>query len=166
MPRSSDRSILPRLLAATATVAVLDLSYVFVLWVLVRQKITTTQLLQSIATGLLGQAAYDGGTATALLGGALHVTIAFLWCTIYLTLVRRVAALQRAALDHAGRVVLGLGYGVVIWWCMDLVVLPLSRARPTPFLSWPFLINSLQHACMIGVPIVLILRDGRPRAPA
>jgi hypothetical protein len=45
-------------------------------------------------------------------------------------------------------------------------VLPLSRARPVPFLSWTFAINSLQHACMVGLPIALILRTGESPGPA
>lgn len=152
-----DSSLPRRVAAAAVTVALLDFSYVFVLWVLIRQKTTTVRLLQSIATGLLGPAAYDGGTASALLGGVLHVSIALIWCLIYLTMMRHAPTLRRLVSHRTGRTVLGLSYGVVIWWTMDLVVLPLSLAKPVPFLSWTFALNSCQHACMVGLPIALIL---------
>jgi hypothetical protein len=160
------RGIGRRLAAAALTVAALDFSYVFILWVVVRQKVTTTQLLQSIATGLLGKGAYDAGTPAAVLGGMLHLSIALIWCLVYLTVVRLLPALRRVVASQPTRTVFGLGYGVVIWWCMDLIVLPLSRARPVPFLSWTFAINSLQHACMVGLPIALILRTGESPGPA
>lgn len=154
---TGDSSTLRRVAAAAATVALLDFSYVFVLWVLIRQKTTTIRLLQSIATGVLGPAAYEGGAATALLGGVLHVGIALIWCLLYLTLMQHTPALRRVVSERTGRTVLGLSYGVVIWWTMDLVVLPLSLAKPVPFLSWTFALNSCQHACMVGLPIALIL---------
>ncbi len=149
------RPVLRRLALASLTAAISDFSYVFVLWVLVRQKITTVQLLQSIATGVLGRAAYDGGPPTALLGGVLHLTIATIWSTLYLLLVRTLPRLRRGVETLGGRIGIGLAFGMLIWWCMDLIVLPLSQARATPFLSWNFLINSVQHAIMIGLPLSL-----------
>ena len=154
---SGDSTTVRRLALAATTVALLDFSYVFVLWVLIRQKTTTVRLLQSIATGLLGPSAYDGGASTALLGGLLHLSIALIWCLVYLTLMHHLPTLRRLVSHRTGRIVLGLSYGVVIWWTMDLVVLPLSLAKPVPFLSWTFALNSCQHACMVGLPIALII---------
>ncbi len=164
-PAPSTGGIVSRVATAAAVVALLDFSYVFVLWVVVRQKLTTAQLLQSIASGLLGRAAYQGGWAAALLGGALHLTIALIWTLLYVGAIRHLAPIGRLAAERGGRVVLGLGYGIVIWWSMDLIVLPLSQARPVPFLSWTFAINSLQHACMVGLPIAVLIGTGRPRGP-
>jgi hypothetical protein len=142
---------------AAATVASLDFLYVFVLWVLIRQRTTTQRLLQSIASGLLGREAYDGGATTAVLGGVLHALIALIWVVTFVLLLRALTPLQRLVGSPRGRVFLGLGYGVFVWWWMDLVVLPLSHARPTPFLSWVFVINTIQHALMVGLPIALIV---------
>lgn len=145
------------LAAAAFTVAALDLSYVWVLWVLIRQRITTEHLLQSIAAGLLGKDAYEGGAATAALGGVLHVLIAVIWCTIFWLLLSRAPRI-RARVSHAsGRVLVGLGWGALVWWLMDLVVLPLSRARPVPVDSSTFFINTAQHALMVGLPMALII---------
>ena len=152
-----NRAELRALLLATLTVAALDLSYVWVLWVLIRQKITTEQLLQSIATGLLGRGAYQGGPPTAVLGGVLHVLIAGIWCTIFWLILSRAGRIRTFASRPLGLAVVGICYGMFVWWCMDLVVLPLSRARPVPLVSWTFLVNTVQHAIMIGFPIALII---------
>ena len=44
---------------------------------------------QSIASGLLGKAAYEGGSATAPLGLALHFFIAFVMALVYVLAARR-----------------------------------------------------------------------------
>jgi len=56
----------------------------------------------------------------------------------------------------------GLLLGVLIWLVMDLIVLPLSRARPTPVLSGRFVLNLVAHAVLVGLPIALLIR-GSPR---
>ncbi len=152
--------------AAALVVALLDFSYVFVLWVLVRQRISTMQLLQSIATGLLGRSAFDGGWPAAALGGVLHLTVALSWAVVFDLALRTAPALASAVSSRRGRIVTGCGYGVFVWWCMDLVVLPLSRARPTPVLSSTFAINTVQHALMVGLPMALIIGGAFARPTA
>ncbi len=158
------RGVIARVTVAAATVALLDFLYVFVLWVVIRQRITTRHLLQSIASGLLGRAAYEGGPGMAVLGAVLHGFIALIWVVTFLFIVRALTPLQRMVASLRGRVVFGLGYGVFVWWWMDLVVLPLSHARPAPFLSWVFAMNTVQHALMVGLPIALIVGPGESPA--
>ena len=153
-------SPIPRILTAALVVGVLDISYVMVLWVLIRKATTATRIWQSIASGLLGKAAYDGGVGTAILGGALHFTIAAIWTLIYFTLLRRSAGLRHAASTTKGLLAVGLAYGAFVWLVMDLVVLPLSHARPTSVHSTTFWINLAQQALMVGVPIAGIVRAG------
>lgn len=153
------RDRIGRIVIAGLVVAALDFSYVTVLWVVVRRVLTLEQLAQTIATGLLGKAAFQGGIATAIAGGLLHLTVAFTWTMIFYALVRLVPDLGRRLATRAGRVTVGLLWGPVIWLVMDLVVLPLSRARPTPVSSPHFYINLVQHALMVGLPMVLILGD-------
>lgn len=104
-----------------------------------------------------GEAAYEGGTGTAVLGVLLHVRGAFSWTVVFLLMSRRIPAISRFISTTRGRITAGLPWGRVIWLVMDLVVLPLSRARPTPVSSPHFYINLMQHAVMIGLPMVLIL---------
>src|SRR5438270_8960858 len=46
-------------------------------------------VLQSVASGLLGRASFQGGTKSAALGAFLHFFIAFSWAAIYYLASRR-----------------------------------------------------------------------------
>ena len=60
----------------------LDIIYACVLWGIVLD-VGVLKILQSIASGLLGKAAYDGGAGTAVLGLALHFCIATCMALVY-----------------------------------------------------------------------------------
>ena len=110
-------------------------------------------VVQSVAGGLLGRtAAYQGGVPTALLGGLLHFLIAFIWAGIFCVLSRRLPTLVQHAIPA------GLAFGLVVFYGMNLVVLPLSalhtKAWPPPFAFWPI----AMHMVIIGLPIALITR--------
>ncbi|HET7602879.1 MAG TPA: hypothetical protein VFK36_07665 [Gemmatimonadales bacterium] len=150
-------SVAGRIAATALIVAALDFFYVLVRWVWLTHALTVQELAQSIATGLLGRAAYDGGPATAVLGLGLHLLVAFGWTLVFFLLTARVAGLRKLISTMRGRMLLGLAWGPIIWLLMDFVVLPLSQAHPTPTSSPTFYINLLQHALMIGLPMAVLL---------
>lgn len=150
-----------RIIRTGVIVAALDFLYVLVRWVWLEHALTVQQLAQSIATGVLGRAAYDGGVPAAALGLVLHLVIACGWTLVFFLLTRQVPALRTLVSTTRGRVLAGLAWGPVIWLLMDFVVLPLSLARPTPTSSPTFYINLAQHALMIGLPISLLLGGDR-----
>jgi hypothetical protein len=150
-----------RILAAGLLVAFFDIAYVWIYYVGILKVINTERLFQSIATGLLGPAAFQGGWPTALLGCALHVTIGCMWAAAYWMLGRLWRGLAVLTSDGAGRMVVGFAYGAVIWLTMDLVVLPLSHARPTPFWSWSFLRDLVEHILILGPSVTLVIRHER-----
>jgi hypothetical protein len=150
-----------RIIGAALAVAALDLFYVLVRWVWLEHALTVQELAQSIATGLLGTAAYRGGVPTAVLGLSLHVVIAFGWTVLFFLLTARVAVLRKLVATPGGRILAGLAWGPIIWLAMDIVVLPLSQARPTPTTSPTFYINLMQHALLIGLPMSWMLGGER-----
>jgi hypothetical protein len=150
-----------RILAAGILVAFFDIAYVWIYYVAMLKVIGTERLFQSIAAGLLGRAAFEGGWRTALLGGALHVTIGCIWATAYWTLGRLWQGLAVLTSDRAGKIIVGFAYGAVIWLTMDLVVLPLSHARPTPIWSWSFLRDLVEHVLILGPSVTLVIRHER-----
>ncbi|HJT98011.1 MAG TPA: hypothetical protein VJ696_06815, partial [Rhodanobacteraceae bacterium] len=111
------------------------------------------RILQSVASGLLGQAAYEGGAPTAVLGLCLHFAMALLIAAIFYLASRRLAFLTQ----HA--VVSGLAYGVVVYLVMNFAVIPLS-AFPTPMTYAPVrvAINIVAHMLLFGLPIALATR--------
>jgi hypothetical protein len=107
-------------------------------------------LLQTVATGVLGQSAYDGGVPAALLGLAGHFVMSFLWAALFVALAARIPQLV------AKPAISGPIYGVLVFLAMRLVVLPAS-AFPYPV---SFKLDSagpdlLSHMFLFGLPIAL-----------
>jgi len=109
------------------------------------------RLLQGIAAGVLGARAFDGGEATALLGLALHYLIALIWTLVFLVAFRTLGALRR----HL--VLTGIVYGIVVWFVMNLVVLPLSNVARGPFQPRAATIAAIILILCIGLPISLVI---------
>jgi uncharacterized membrane protein YagU involved in acid resistance len=110
------------------------------------------RLLQGIAGGVLGPRTYTGGIATALLGLALHFVIAFGAATVFFIASRGI----RFLLDHA--VVSGALYGIAVYFFMQRVVIPLSRANRNPFSLKFMIIGIIIHIFCVGLPIALSVR--------
>jgi hypothetical protein len=112
------------ILAGGFTVATLDLLYACSFWALLRH-VPPTHVMQYIASGALGQAAFAGGMATAMLGVAFHYAIA----TTMVLACSLVGRRHRELLRHPVRY--GLPYGLLLWVVMTYVVVPLSQAQPS-----------------------------------
>lgn len=111
------------------------------------------RILQSVASGLLGKPAFEGGVPIAILGLALHFFIAFSWAAIFYLASRVIPALTR----HA--VIAGAFYGFLIYAVMNLVVLPLSAyPRKVTFPLLVLVTGLLVHMFCIGLPISLAVR--------
>ena len=120
---------------------------------------TATRLLQFVASGLIGQKAFTGGAATAALGLGLHFVIAFVLVTIFYVASGCIVLIRRYA------VVAGLIYGLIVFGVMNLIVLPLSAAKPRHSLTGD-LIQTGIHMFIIGLPTSLLVRrlSGENRA--
>ncbi|HEY4303131.1 MAG TPA: hypothetical protein VGM82_01585 [Gemmatimonadaceae bacterium] len=112
------------------------------------------RVFQSVASGVLGRPSFDGGTPTALLGAALHFTIALIWTAIYVLIIRKLGFVQRMMKTTGGLIALGAIYGIVIWCSMDYIVIPLSRATFTPPSNPAFWQQLVWHAVGVGQLIV------------
>ena len=110
------------------------------------------RMFQSIAGGLIGRASLEGGWATVLLGASLHVLIAFIWATIYYGASLRLPTLIRRP------AIWGPIYGVVVYFAMQIIVLPLSAIRKPPFSFAAPLQGIIVHIICVGLPIALMAR--------
>jgi hypothetical protein len=80
------------------------------------------RILQSVASGLLGPSAFQGGWSAAAIGLAAHFVLAILWAVIFVLVAGQApVVLRRPALS-------GLGFGVVVYGVMNAIVVPLSAA--------------------------------------
>jgi hypothetical protein len=106
-----------------------------------------------IAGGLLGPKAFQGGSATYVLGIGLHFFIAFSAAVVYYTASRRLEFLKEHAL------VCGLFYGIAVYLVMNLIVLPLSALHARDPLEFVELIRGLLvHMFCVGLPISFSVR--------
>jgi hypothetical protein len=155
-----------RLLAAGAFVTLLDGAFAVAIYVYVLHACSTAQLMQSIASALLGRAAFRGGGATVALGLALHCAVAYGWTLIYAAVRAGSGRLRELTGTSRGALTAGAIFGVFIWLSMDLLVVPLTRASMTPIASPLFAIMLTWHAVGVGIPIALIVRGPARRVQA
>jgi uncharacterized membrane protein YagU involved in acid resistance len=106
------------------------------------------QLLQTVASGALGKTAFSGGISTAALGLIFHFALSYLWASIFLVTAWRVPSLTYHPL------VSGIGFGIIVFLAMRLVVLPLSAFPfPVKFKLLSSSLDLLSHMFLFGVPI-------------
>ena len=135
----------------------LDALYATVLWGFVLGH-NPAGVWQSVAAGLLGPAARDGGNATALLGLLLHFFIAFVMALVYVRAARRLRVLLRRP------ILMGVLYGFALYLAMNFVVVPLSAIG----FHAPSLAGALRalfpHVVFVGPAIALAAarRDSTP----
>ena len=111
-------------------------------------------ILQSIASGMLGRDAYQGGMATATLGVLAHFFIMFVIAACFYFASLRLHMLVRHAM------IAGLAYGVAVYAFMNLVVLPLSAFPHARTFGLATLATGLLvHMLCVGLPIALVTRQ-------
>ena len=121
--------------------------------------VSPVRILQSIASGLLGAEAFQGGTRTAVLGLLLHFFIAGVAACVYYLGSVWMPILARRPLA------LGACYGIGVYAFMNFVVLPLSAVPKRPFSPGLAVIMVVIHMVCVGIPIALAVRRfaGAPR---
>jgi uncharacterized membrane protein YagU involved in acid resistance len=130
----------------------IDISYAFIFSYL-RRGTRPVRILQSVASGALGQDAFKGGAKTAAVGLIFHFLIATIAAAVYYLASRPLRFLVNQPF------ICGPLYGVCVYLVMNFVVLPLSAIGSRPALPLPVLISGLLiHMFGIGLPIALIVR--------
>jgi hypothetical protein len=116
--------------------------------------VAPARLFRGIASGLLGPAALSGGGYTALLGVALHLTIAIGAAAVFYAACLAIPALLRKPW------ISGPAYGLVVYSVMHYIVVPLSlvRARTIPMAGWELADQLFSHMFFVGLPIALMAR--------
>ncbi len=109
-----------------------------------------SRLMQYIASGAFGAAAFEGGMAYAVLGLAFHYVIAFGWSFLFLLIYPKLSF----APQH--RLLTGIGYGAFVWFMMNRIVLPLSNIAMRPFDPVRALIAATVLMVAIGIPLSFV----------
>jgi hypothetical protein len=119
-PRSVAIRTAPWLLLAAIGAAVLDLGFAVLFWA--AEGVPAIRVLQSVATWLLGQAAYAGGIATAALGTVLYVALMWMLAVLYRALSHSFPRLLRQPVRF------GLAYGALMYGLVFHIGVPLFTA--------------------------------------
>jgi hypothetical protein len=135
-------------LAGGLTAGTFDIVYACSFWAL-KSNVPAQRILQSVAAGLLGKASFEGGTATAALGLALHYFIALSMAAVYYLVARRWPLLGRRP------ILCGAAYGLLVYAIMNFVVVPLSAAGPGSKDPLWIALSIAVHVFLIGIPIAL-----------
>jgi hypothetical protein len=144
------RTVFSAWLLATLVAGALDLLYACV--VNGSKGVPPLRVMQSVTSGLLGRAAFEGGIGSAGLGVWLHFVILALAVGLFSAVVARLPALA------AHPVVVGLVAGAVIYGVMNAVVVPLSAA-PFRTMHSPSQVarDLVAHMLLVGLPMSLLV---------
>ncbi len=116
-------------------------------------------ILQSVASGLLGPAAFQGGWGAAAFGLAAHFVLAVIWGVIFILAATQAPAILRRP------VLSGLGFGIVVYGVMNAIVVPLSaapaRAAPSPEMTGLGLVAHALFGLALAFTAARLLRDDR-----
>jgi hypothetical protein len=147
----SPRNVALTILLGTAVAGTLDMTEACVYWG-VTKGVAPERIFHSVASGLLGKAAFTGGAATAVLGLVAHFCIMAVMVACYVLASLRLPILTKRP------IAVGLAYGFATYAVMNYIVLPLSQAKHGgPFVLSTFANNLGAHLFMVGVPLALIV---------
>ena len=155
MPSDPNRSVPKAILVGAIVAALLDLLDPIIFYGL--RGVAPIKIPQSIASGILGRAAYSDGVPSILLGLAAHLFIALVWSTIFVLAARAVPFLEHHAVAS------GLVYGAFIYAVMYYLVLPYTNIYPRIDPSPGVRLNSIAAMVfLVGLPISLANRRFAP----
>jgi len=126
---------------------------VVVVFILIVKSGTLMSGLQYVASGAMGESAFAGGLATALLGLILEFVITIIIAGIFIFSADRISLLRK-------NVIVGsLLYGFGVFIVMSFIVLPLSAAPALPVPPmWLFIEIILEHILLIGLPLGILVQ--------
>jgi hypothetical protein len=114
-------------------------------------------MLRMVASGPF-PAATDMGAGGAILGLVVHFTLMAIMAAIFLWIVR----LRPALLDTPYRT--ALAYGVVTYFAMNWLVVPLRFGSPLPPKTLSIVTQLFAHIVLVGIPFALVaVRYLKPR---
>lgn len=109
------------------------------------------RVLQSVASGVLGAKAFEGGVPAGLLGLLCHFVIAFGASVTYYLVSRKLSLLRERP------VLSGAIFGILVFLFMNWVLIPLAACPFTIPFTLPVLAKGfLSHSLLVGIPIALL----------
>ena len=108
-------------------------------------------IMHAIASGLIGKPSFSGGAATAVLGVVLQWAMAILIAAIYMGVTHWMPAMRKRWQTT------GFAAGVIIYFVMTYLVVPLSAAPFRPEFSIQGFVSSFKLAGFLENLLAMIL---------
>jgi len=134
---------------STLVSGTLDILFAMILTVAFGRHIP--DMMRYVASGPF-PAATGMGTSGAILGLVVHFTLMAIMATIFVLLV----VARPALLDTPWRT--ALAYGVVTYFAMNWVVVPLRFGTPLPPKTLSIVTQAFAHIVLVGIPFAFIAR--------
>ncbi|HEY4070638.1 MAG TPA: hypothetical protein VGM04_03665 [Sphingomicrobium sp.] len=140
---------------ATAISGTLDILFAMILTLWFGREIPN--MLRTVASGPF-PAAPDMGTTGAIIGLGVHFALMAIMATALMLLVRWRPQLADAPLRT------GLAYGVITYFIMNWLVVPLRFGTPLPPKTLSIATQLFAHIVLVGIPMAYVAaRYLRPR---
>jgi len=107
-------------------------------------------IFEFIASGVFGKAAYTGGASMVLWGILFHYIIAYAFTTTFYISYPFFYKIFR------NKYLIGFEFGLITWFVMNIIVVPVSKIGLKPFKILPVVIGVSILIICIGLPIALI----------
>ena len=145
------RALIHAILAGGLIGGALDIAYAILANL---SRAAPGRVLQSVAAGLLGKSAFQGGAPTAALGLLLHFAIATVMAAAFVLAATRITELVRRPW------LWGPLYGIGLYLVMNFIVRPLSANPPKgpPPITLTSFGDVLSHMFFVGLVIALFAR--------
>lgn len=144
------------ILYATLVVGVLDATDGILFFA--TQGKNPIQVLQYIASSLLGVRSFSDGLASAGLGLVLHFAVSLVVAAIYILASWRISVLRTQWMP------LGLLYGIAVWSVMNLVLLPHTAVVGSALTAAALANGIIGHALFVGLPSAFVAQKVPPEA--
>lgn len=144
---TNSRSLLARILLGGFIAGSIDIGAACLI-----NRVGLIVILQAIAGGILGRDSFHDGLPAAALGLALQWAMSILIAAIFVYSTRWLSLLKRRWLAA------GLAYGVVIFFVMNYVVLPLSALGRAPHFTALRFVENLLAMLLFGVIVAFCAR--------
>lgn len=114
--------------------------------------VSPVRVWQFVASSLIGPGSFERGATTVVIGLLIHFGVALGVATGFYLLARAFPFVIR----HA--VISGIVYGIVVYFAMQYIFVPLTQVKQGPF-SWSgFISGILIHMFVVGLPPALITK--------
>jgi len=114
-------------------------------------------ILQAVASGVLGKPSFHMGLSSAAIGLVLQWAMSLLIAAIYVGAARRLTILRRRWIGA------GLAYGVVVYFVMTFVVVPLSAAKFAGKITVVSFAENLLAMLLFGLIVAFCARSTAPQ---